>query len=144
MKVSTFYDLGLPSIGHIALREMAEHRNPLVVALAKFLEIKGKYLPEDRFDVRLLLHLAGFVEPMGGGKRYDFTKIRIGVGGAATAFRPTQQGTTNSMLNNPYQVAFLRERNRAVEAIAVKRLGMSEGKRVLAQMLEQNHIFHMD
>jgi hypothetical protein len=48
------------------------------------------------------------------------------------------------MLNNPYQVAFLRERTRAVEAIAVKRLGMSEGKRALPQMLEQNHIFHMD
>lgn len=144
MKVSTFYDLGLPSIGHVSLREMAEHRNPLVVALAKFLEIKGKYLPDDRFDVRLLLHLAGFVEPMGGGKRYDFTKIRIGVGGGSAAFRPTQQGTTSSMLNNPYQVAFLRERTRAVEAIAVKRLGMSEGKRALAQMLEQSHTFHLD
>jgi len=42
MKVSTYYDLGLPSIGTISLTEMAEHRNPLVVALAKFLEVKGK------------------------------------------------------------------------------------------------------
>ncbi|MDZ7638733.1 MAG: hypothetical protein U5J83_10890 [Bryobacterales bacterium] len=144
MKVSTFYDLGLPSIGHISLQEMAEHRNPMVVALAKFLETKGKYLPEDRFDVKFLLHLASFVEPMGGGKRYDFSKIRIGLGGGSSSFRPTQAGTTNSTQNNPWQIAFLRERSRAVEAIAVKRLGMSEGKRALAHMLVQSHIFQLD
>lgn len=89
-------------------------------------------------------HLAGFVEPMGGGKRYDFTKIRIGLGGGSPSFRPTQQGTTSSTQNNPWQIAFLRERSRAVEAIAVKRLGMSEGKRALPQMLSQNHIFSLD
>lgn len=144
MKVSTFYDLGLPSIGHISLTEMAEHRNPMVVAIGKFLEVKGKYLPEDRFDVKLLLHLAGFVEPMGGGKRYDFNRIRIGLGGGSSSFRPTQPGTTNSTQNNPWQIAFLRERSRAVEAIAVKRLGMSEGKRALPEMLSQSHTFHLD
>ncbi len=144
MKVSTFYDLGIPSIGHISLAEMAEHRNPMVVAMAKFLEVKGKYLPDDRFDVKLLLHLAGFIEPMGGGKRYDFTKIRIGLGGGSSSFRPTQLGTTNSTQHNPWQIAFLRERSRAVEAIAVKRLGMSEGRRALPQMLSQSHTFHLD
>ncbi len=144
MRVSTFYDLGLPSIGHISLQEMAGHRNPMVVAMAKFLEVKGKYLAEDRFDVKLLLYLAGFIEPMGGGKRYDFSKIRIGLGGGSSSFRPTQQGATTNTQSNPWQIAFLRERSRAVEAIAVKRLGMSEGKRALPQMLQQNHTFHLD
>lgn len=144
MKVSTFYDLGLPSVGHISLRDMAEHRNPIVVALAKFLEVKGHYLPDDRFEVRFLLHLAGFMEPMGGGKRYDFSKIRIGSGGGASNFRATQQGTMSNTMSNPWQVAFLRERSRAVEAMAVKRLGMAEGKRALREMLNQSHTFHLD
>jgi hypothetical protein len=50
----------------------------------------------------------------------------------------------SNTMSNPWQVAFLRERSRAVEAMAVKRLGMAEGKRALREMLNQNHTFHLD
>ncbi len=144
MKVKTFFDLGLPSIGSVSLLEMSEHRNPMVVALARFLSEKAKYLPEDTFSVDYLLHLAGFVEPMGGGKRFDFSKIRIGSAGGSGMQAARGFATTNSALSNPWQVVFVRERSRAVEANAVRKLGMHEGKRVLPQLLSKGHHFGME
>ncbi|MCW5962426.1 MAG: hypothetical protein KIT83_00180 [Bryobacterales bacterium] len=144
MRVKTFFDLGLPSIGRISLQEMGEHRNPMVVALARFLAEKAKYLPEDTFDVEYLLHLAGFVEPMGGGKRFDFTKIRIGSAGGNAVQSSRGFSTTSSAQSNPWQVVFVRERTRAVEALAVRKLGLHEGKKLLPQLLSRGHHFGME
>lgn len=142
--MKTFFDLGLPSIGRISLQDMAEHRNPMVVALAKFLSEKAKYLPEDTFDVDYLLHLAGFVEPMGGGKRFDFSKIRIGSAGGSAIHSARGFATTSSAQSNAWQVVYVRERHRAVEALAVRKLGFHEGRRVLSQLLSRGQHFGME
>ena len=145
MKVRTFFDLGLPAIGRISLSEMAEHRNPMVLALAKFLSEKGKYLPEDTFEVAYLLHLASFIEPMGGGKRFDFSKIRIGsAGGNAMHALRSQGATTSNAQSNPGQVVYVRERTRAVEALAVRKLGIHEGRKILNQLLGRGHHFGLE
>jgi len=144
MKVKTFFDLGLPSIGRVSLREMSEHRNPMVVAIAKFLAEKANYLPEDTFDVEYLLHLASFVEPMGGGKRFDFSKVRIGSAGGNAMHAVRAMSTTSNARSNPWQVVFVRERTRAVEALAVRKLGLHEGRRILAQLLSKGQNFGME
>jgi hypothetical protein len=144
MKVKTFFDLGLPSIGCISLKDMSEHRNPMVLAIGKFLAEKGKYLPEDRFDVDYVLHLASFVEPMGGGKRFDFSKIRIGSAGGNAMHAMRSHGITNDSRSNPWQIAFVRERTKAVEALAVRKLGLREGRRVLGELLSKGQHFRLD
>jgi len=113
----------------------------MVVALALFLSQKANYIAEDSFDVEYILHLAGFVEPMGGGKRFDFNRIRIGSAGG-TAIQATRGAvTTNDRQANPWQVVYVRERSRAVEVLAVRRLGIHEGKRVLPDMLAKGQHF---
>ena len=144
MKVKTFFDLGLPSIGRISLKDMSEHRNPMVLALAKFLSEKGKYLPEDSFDVDYVLHLASFIEPMGGGKRFDFSKIRIGSAGGNAMHALRSHGMTNESSSNPWQIAFVRDRTKAVEALAVRKLGFHEGRRVLRELLARGNHFGLD
>lgn len=144
MKVRTFFDLGLPSIGKVSLQEMAEHRNPMVVALARFLSEKAKYLPEDTFDVEYLLHLASFIEPMGGGKRFDFSKIRIGSAGGNALHGARGNATTSNAQVSAWQVVYVRERSRAVEALAVRKLGLHEGKKLLPQLLTKGQNFGLD
>jgi hypothetical protein len=144
MKMRTFFDLGLPSIGRISLKEMSERRNPMLLAIARFLMEKGKYLPEDSFDVDYVLHLASFVEPMGGGKRFDFSKVRIGSAGGNAMHAMRSHGITNDARSNPWQVAYVRERTKAVEALAVRKLGLHEGRRVLRELLSRGQHFGMD
>lgn len=143
VKVKTFFDLGLPSIGSISLKEMSEHRNPLVLALAVFLSQKAKYLPEDSFNVNYILHLASFVEPMGGGKRFDFSRIRIGSAGGSAIQATRGAAMTNDRQSNPWQVIYVRERNRAVEALAVRKLGLHEARKVISQWLTKGQHFDM-